>query len=108
MLCGAADSSSKNNAFLQGILKRFPQADTNKDGVLTLSEAQAFQKAQQERQANRPKIKPTHSDIVYGSHQRNRLDLWLAKSGKPMPLLVCIHGGGFAGGPLGQTRGNDS
>ena len=42
MLCGAADPSSKNNAFLQGILKRFPQADANKDGVLTLSEAQAF------------------------------------------------------------------
>jgi len=98
MLCGAADPSSKNNAFLQGILKRFPQADANKDGVLTLSEAQAFQKAQQERQANRPKIKPTHADIVYGPHQRNRLDLWLAKSGKPTPLLVCIHGGGFAGG----------
>src|SRR5262249_22615153 len=33
-----------------------------------------------------------------GPHQRNLLDVWLAKSEKPTPVLVSIHGGGFARG----------
>lgn len=41
---------------------------------------------------------PTHSDVAYGSHSRNVLDLWLAPSGKPTPLLVNIHGGGYIRG----------
>lgn len=41
---------------------------------------------------------PTHADVAYGSHPRNVLDLWLAPSDKPTPLLVNIHGGGFRGG----------
>jgi len=45
MLCGAADPSSKNNAFLQGILKRFPQADANKDGKLSWPEFHAHKKS---------------------------------------------------------------
>lgn len=34
----------------------------------------------------------------YGPHERNRFDLWLAKSEKPTPLVIYIHGGGFVGG----------
>jgi len=41
---------------------------------------------------------PTHADVAYGSHPRNVLDLWLAPSNKPTPLLANIHGGGFQGG----------
>ena len=41
---------------------------------------------------------PTLEDIPYGPHKRNVLDLWMAKSQAPAPLLVCIHGGGFSGG----------
>ncbi len=41
---------------------------------------------------------PTHADVVYGPHARNVMDLWLAPSDKPTPLLVNIHGGGFRGG----------
>ena len=41
---------------------------------------------------------PTHSNIEYGPHDRNKLDLWLAESENPTPLLICIHGGGFSGG----------
>ena len=98
MLCGAAEPTSKTNGNLQKILKRYPQADANKNGVLTFTEAKAFQKNRRDRETNRPKLKPTHADVVYGRHQRNRLDLWLVKSDKPTPLLVCIHGGGFKGG----------
>jgi acetyl esterase/lipase len=52
------------------------------------------------RRANRGTgdLKPDHADVSYGPHKNNRLDLWLAKSDKPAPLAVFIHGGGFVGG----------
>ncbi|HYE98399.1 MAG TPA: alpha/beta hydrolase, partial [Planctomycetota bacterium] len=38
-------------------------------------------------------------DLSYGPDERNLLDLYLPESaGAPRPLLVCIHGGGWAGG----------
>ena len=78
---------------LAALLKRFPQADTNKDGRLTVAEAKVFQNKQ--RRANRKTvtIPPTHADVVYGSHPNNVLDLWLVPSAQPTPLLVFIHGG---------------
>lgn len=36
--------------------------------------------------------------MKYGPHERNVLDLWKAKSDKPTPLVVFIHGGGFRSG----------
>jgi acetyl esterase/lipase len=45
-----------------------------------------------------PRIPPTHADVKYGPHGRNVLDVWLAKSDRPTPVLVSIHGGGFRGG----------
>jgi len=41
---------------------------------------------------------PTHADVKYGPFDRNVMDVWLAKSDKPTPVLVSIHGGGFQGG----------
>lgn len=37
-------------------------------------------------------------DEIYGDHQRNKFDIWLAKSDKPTPLVIYIHGGGFGSG----------
>jgi len=54
--------------------------------------------AQSQGRAKPAVIAPTHADVVYGAHVRNRLDLWLAPAEKPTPLLICIHGGGFVGG----------
>ena len=48
--------------------------------------------AQQKRQ------QPTHADVMYGPHERNVMDIWLAESKGPTPVLVSIHGGGFRGG----------
>lgn len=42
--------------------------------------------------------RPTHENVKYGPHERNVLDVWLAKSDKPTPVLVSIHGGGFRNG----------
>jgi len=45
-----------------------------------------------------PKIKPDLVNEHYGPHERHVLDLWKAKSDKPTPLVVFIHGGGFRAG----------
>src|SRR5436190_4722257 len=42
--------------------------------------------------------KPTFANVHYGEHPRNVLDFWQAKSGRPTPVLVHIHGGGWRGG----------
>ncbi len=41
---------------------------------------------------------PDHADVRYGPHERNVLDLWLAKSARPAPLVIYYHGGGFRAG----------
>lgn len=40
----------------------------------------------------------TYANEKYGNHERNTFDIWLSKSGKPTPLVIYIHGGGFVGG----------
>ncbi|MGD9724606.1 MAG: alpha/beta hydrolase [Pirellulales bacterium] len=49
--------------------------------------------------------KPTLENVTYGPHERNVLDLWLAKSDRPTPLVVFIHGGGFRRGDKESVRG---
>jgi acetyl esterase/lipase len=49
----------------------------------------------------RPKVKrptPTAADVAYGKHPRQKLDFWQAKSDRPTPLVVLIHGGGWTAG----------
>lgn len=99
----AAERTSQTDPRLREGLARFPQADTNGDGILTESEARAFlakrkRKTKPEQEARR--IPPDYGDVKYGPYERNVLDLWLAKrdDGRPTPLAVFIHGGGFSGG----------
>ena len=85
------------------LLKRFPEADTNKDGALTREEVMEFLKkrrAKEPRQQRGPKKPPTHADVSYGDNKQQAFDIWLAKTkdGKPSPLCIFIHGGGFRGG----------
>jgi acetyl esterase/lipase len=47
---------------------------------------------------------PTHKDVTYGEHERHVLDFWQAKSDKPTPLVLFIHGGGFVGGSKDQVN----
>jgi BD-FAE len=49
--------------------------------------------------------KPSHANVKYGRHERNVMDVWLAKSDKPTPVLVSIHGGGFRSGKKGVAGG---
>ncbi len=45
---------------------------------------------------------PTITNASYGAHERHVLDLWQAQSDAPAPLLIFIHGGGWAGGDKGD------
>jgi acetyl esterase len=50
------------------------------------------------KKAAAAKPTPDLANHKYGPHERNVLDLWKAKSDRPTPLVVFIHGGGFAAG----------
>ena len=56
-----------------------------------------------EKPGAKPTIPPTHADVSYGPHERNKLDVWCAKSDKPTPLVIFIHGGGWHGGDKGMV-----
>ncbi len=75
---------------LAGWLKKFPEADANKDGVLTEEEASAFRMKLQAKTQKEALPAPTHADLSYGPDPMNVLDLWLVPSDRPTPLLVCI------------------
>ena len=47
---------------------------------------------------------PDLAEISHGPHERNILDLWRAKSAKPTPLVIYIHGGGFRQGEKKSVR----
>ena len=109
-LLPAAVSQERTSATDQRLatwLERFPDADTNGDGVLTVPEAKAFQQKRQQsrakggagaKRAPRPALAPTHANVSYGPHPRHVLDVFLAKAGTPTPVLIFFHGGGFVAG----------
>ena len=97
---------------LQTWLKRYPEADSNRDGTLTIEEARAYGK-RSKAGAGKPKgdkarwgLAPNRVDVSYGPHPSNRFDFWKAKdASKPAPLIVFIHGGGFVGGDKSRVDG---
>lgn len=50
-------------------------------------------------------IRPDATDIAYGPHGRNVLDLYRAEGDGPRPLLFYIHGGGFRNGDKSRING---
>lgn len=38
---------------------------------------------------------PTHSGVKYGEKSRNLIDIWLADSDEPTPVVLSFHAGGF-------------
>src|SRR5579863_5027736 len=52
-----------------------------------------------EKAGPRPyQLKPDFENVHYGPHVRHVLDFWRAKSDRPTPLILHIHGGGFVQG----------
>lgn len=87
-----------------GARRIFDRVDANHDGAITPAEDTAFRQARAkgakpgQRRSRTRLPKPDHADVSYGPHERNVLDVWLARSDKPTPLVVYYHGGGFRGG----------
>ena len=53
----------------------------------------------QDAESGRSKLPPPdQANVAYGSHARNVVDVWLAKSPQPTPVLIYFHGGGFVAG----------
>ena len=106
----AQEVTSETNDRLRKALKQYPEADTNKDGVLSMVEGLALLakinagKTSGASTAQLAKNPPTFADVAYGPHERNKLDFWKAGSDKPAPLIVYIHGGGFVGGDKSKAR----
>lgn len=67
-------------------------------GVAALAHAQA-------KKEPPPKPTPTAANYAYGKHERQVLDFWQAKSDKPTPLVLYIHGGGWRGGDKNSLAG---
>jgi len=102
-----AQQTSENTPLLKHFLKKYPDADANKDGILTEEEVRAYQvKMQKGKKPEGRKlpieyeIAPTHANVKYGPYGPNVLDLWLAKrdDGKPTPLAIFFHPGAFTVG----------
>ena len=95
------------------LLPRIIKFDANEDGEITPNEVAKVQKKLQKikkRQGKNKKkhvrklksgLRATHANVKYGAHERNELDIWLADSDKPTPLVIYIHGGAFKGGGRG-------
>jgi acetyl esterase/lipase len=61
--------------------------------------AQEAKKAQAKKKAPPPRPTPTVADFAYGKEsERQKFDFWQAKSDKPTPVVLLIHGGGWMGG----------
>ena len=43
-----------------------------------------------------------HEGLSYGESEQQKIDLWIANTEKPAPLVIFIHGGGFRGGSRKQ------
>lgn len=100
---------------LQDLLRRYPDADANRDGVLTEAEARGYAAHLRGEKTSSTAAKttradvgvapaPTREDVRYGAHGRNVLDFWQAKSEGPTPVVIYIHGGGFVSGDKSGIR----
>jgi acetyl esterase/lipase len=54
--------------------------------------------AQLSAQPTLPEGTTAHRDLAYGTHERQKLDLYLPKGGDSVPIVLWVHGGGWEGG----------
>jgi acetyl esterase/lipase len=90
--------------------ENFKRIDANSDGAISRDELVKHTSGNRGPKSGsqaRTAIEPTHADVAYGPHERNKMDLYLVESKTPTPLVLYIHGGGFQGGdkrPAGSVR----
>jgi acetyl esterase/lipase len=104
-----AQQTSENNPRLRNALESHPEADADKDGVLTLEEAKAYKNR---KQADDPAEGKEHGNGIRSSHVyktvgNDKLELFVdAPKGHTrdakVPAIVFFHGGGFRSGSVDQ------
>ncbi|MBL9204629.1 MAG: alpha/beta hydrolase [Opitutaceae bacterium] len=87
---------------LKAWLKQYPDADTNKDGVLSEEEAHAYYARMQAAASKAPP--PTLENVPYGPKPRQVFDLWRAPGDRPTGLVIYFYGGGFVSGDKAAVR----
>jgi len=92
----SAQAADQHTDRAKQILKRFPDADLNGDGILTREEFKEYRK--KNGLQSKQKITPTLANVSYAPHTGNVIDFYKARSTNPTPLVLYIHGGGFKGG----------
>ena len=67
--------------------------------LLVPSSVFAQAKTKKPKKPTTPRLEPTVADFAYANDsERQRFDFWQAKSDKPTPLVLYIHGGGWRNG----------
>ena len=73
--------------------------------MLVPSSVFAQAKTKKEKRQAAPRLKPTVADFAYAhDSEKQRFDFWQAKSDKPTPVVLLIHGGGWVGGDKSAYR----
>jgi acetyl esterase/lipase len=74
-------------------------------GSVLLLSVGGWQLSAQTKKPAAPRPAPTVASLPYGSHERQVLDFWQAKSDTPTPLVLYIHGGGWQNGDKNSLSG---
>ena len=74
--------------------------------TVLIAAAPSLAQKKNKKKKPQPQLKPTAANVPYGKHERQVIDFWKAKSDKPVPLVLYIHGGGWQGGDKRGMRGN--
>ena len=101
--------TSKDTPRLQEALERYPEADADGDGVLTMEEAKAFRekadKPGRKNSGGKKKGRPADESVsqIYKTVGKDKLELYVSapkghKADAKVPAIVLFHGGGFSKG----------
>ncbi len=73
--------------------------------LLVPSSVFAQAKTKKPKRQSTPRLEPKVADFEYAhDSERQRFDFWQAKSDKPTPVVLLIHGGGWMGGDKSRYR----
>ena len=94
--------TSENTPQLKEVLKKFPQADKNNDGILTIKEAKEFKETQKNKSSAQGKneigkIEISENGMLkiqYGDKEEEYFLLWRKETSIKRPIVIWAHQGG--------------